>query len=377
MAYWREASTVILVAKSDSAERLSHLQFDYEVLLLKRGSALKFHSEQYVYPGGVVSTEDFDPKWAELFTKISQCSIEDVSVALSNESKFPPILREDPESTIPRNIALRITAIRETFEEAGVALVVSKPRCPSQHNTHQGFSMERTQLEAWRKKVIADPGMFIKMCEHFDVLPDVWSLVEWVNWLTPVMKPVNKPPKKPMRFDTMFFLCCTEHKPNVFIDGVENTDCQWFTPESLIWKRSQGEIVCGDPQAIESLRMYNYLSLGDLWQFSVRRAMNFAVERFLVVIISCADGIITVHPHDDCYPQHPDIEGFHGVLSTPKTVAETRASCRYLNRIERTQESTSNRHICNLPEHKMCGHKLPADVTIVVSNIQKCLSAKL
>jgi len=37
-------------------------------------------------------------------------------------------------------------------------------------------------------------------------VPDIWSLIEWSNWLTP--ENISR------RYDTIFYLCCLEGKPS-------------------------------------------------------------------------------------------------------------------------------------------------------------------
>lgn len=54
------------------------------------------------------------------------------------------------------------------------------------------------------------------LCRDLNALPDVWSLYEWSNWVTP------KP--SPKRFDTAFFVCCTEGEIDAKHDQSETTD---------------------------------------------------------------------------------------------------------------------------------------------------------
>lgn len=49
----------------------------------------------------------------------------------------------------------------------------------------------------------------------FECVPDVWSLSEWSNWLTPAS--LSK------RFDTMFYLCFLDNEPTVLHDEKEMT----------------------------------------------------------------------------------------------------------------------------------------------------------
>ena len=55
-------------------------------------------------------------------------------------------------------------------------------------------------------------------------MPDIWSLVEWSNWLTPKH---NR-----RRYDTVFYLCCSEERPDALADLAETTSAEVST-ESL------------------------------------------------------------------------------------------------------------------------------------------------
>lgn len=37
----------------------------------------------------------------------------------------------------------------------------------------------------WQKLVHNDASKFLKLCEHLNVIPDIGSLYEWSNWITP------------------------------------------------------------------------------------------------------------------------------------------------------------------------------------------------
>lgn len=47
----------------------------------------------------------------------------------------------------------------------------------------------------------------MNLCKQFEVYPDVWSLKEWANWITP--------PIFNQRFNTLFFLASFLEKPAV------------------------------------------------------------------------------------------------------------------------------------------------------------------
>lgn len=49
----------------------------------------------------------------------------------------------------------------------------------------------------------------------FECVPDVWSLGEWCNWLTPA--------SLPRRYDTLFYICFLDKEPTVLHDEKEMT----------------------------------------------------------------------------------------------------------------------------------------------------------
>ena len=70
-------------------------------------------------------------------------------------------------------------------------------------------------------------GAFLDLCNELRVVPNIWGLYEWCNWLTPVMQKVEGgPPPRPRRFDTMFYVCCLTEMPDARADKRETTVAQ-------------------------------------------------------------------------------------------------------------------------------------------------------
>ena len=90
--------------------------------MLKRSSRSKFMPNAYVFPGGVLAESDSSVGWLDLF--LSQGYSEDDLEALVLTDVDRPFLMTKAEVTecVARDLALRLTAIRETFEESGVLL---------------------------------------------------------------------------------------------------------------------------------------------------------------------------------------------------------------------------------------------------------------
>ena len=67
-------------------------------------------------------------------------------------------------------------------------------------------------------------------CRELQCVPDIWSLVEWSDWLTP--RNMHR------RYDTVFYLCFLETRPHIAEDGKEVVDakvkvqCEWVDHRS-------------------------------------------------------------------------------------------------------------------------------------------------
>ena len=82
-----------------------------------------------------------------------------------------------------RELSLRITAIRETFEEVGILFCKDSKSLAS--NDGFGSFKEDFDRKHWQAAVHKDPTQFIMLCKELNVIPDLWSLQEWSTWLTP------------------------------------------------------------------------------------------------------------------------------------------------------------------------------------------------
>lgn len=96
--------------------------------MVKRSAGSSFMASAFVFPGGAVELSDFDPKWYELYERqgVSSGELED-SLSGQIVGSRPPIITNSitlrkatpGQRILNPDIAYRISAIRETFEEAG------------------------------------------------------------------------------------------------------------------------------------------------------------------------------------------------------------------------------------------------------------------
>lgn len=193
LQFWKEAATSLLFKRSSDS---------WKILMVERSGKSSFMPGMRVFPGGIAAKVDFLPQWLEILNTASPGNNTadnefGIFVNQSNDDRpqmiRKPIIREDLQPSISANVGFRICAIRETFEESGILLYRPFP----------GSQCELTAdtLRDWRKKVNQDENEFFNMCERLNVVPDIWSMYEWSNWLTPL----HLGSRKRLRYDTMFY----------------------------------------------------------------------------------------------------------------------------------------------------------------------------
>ena len=180
------ASTVLLLR--DGADGL-------EVFMVRRATKMDFAAGALVFPGGKVDPPDRSPM------------LRDRCGAVAEFDDF--------------QLALRIAAVRETFEECGVLLARSR-------GEREIVPVERVRaLEAkYRDALMRDEiGIdAIVEAENLDLACDL--LVYYAHWITPVVRP--------KRFDTHFFLAPAPNGQAALHDGSESLDSLWTRPQTAI-----------------------------------------------------------------------------------------------------------------------------------------------
>lgn len=94
----------------------------------------------YVFPGGAVDPADANLKWREHFAAFGLDS-DKLASLVSRTASRPQIFRSR-ENELLREISLRITAIRETFEECGI-LICRREDAPSGWAEHMSGGKPR------------------------------------------------------------------------------------------------------------------------------------------------------------------------------------------------------------------------------------------
>ena len=82
----------------------------------------------------------------------------DFTTLVNIQGPRPPVLKKST-TDIPSEVAFRICAIRETFEESGILLLKN---LSSKHQSRLSFD----EVQIWREKVYADASNFLNMCRY-------------------------------------------------------------------------------------------------------------------------------------------------------------------------------------------------------------------
>jgi 8-oxo-dGTP pyrophosphatase MutT (NUDIX family) len=176
------ASTVLLVR--DRTDGL-------EVLMVVRHDEVDFAAGAAVFPGGKLDAGDRDP-------------------ALKDRVRTADGLDE-------LQVALRIGAIREIFEECG--MLMAYPRGSDQFVDAARLG---NLLDAYRTPLEAGDLTMGEFAVKEDLEFSCDDLVNFAHWITPAVR------KK--RFDTYFFVAATPENQIAVHDGREAVDSVWITP---------------------------------------------------------------------------------------------------------------------------------------------------
>lgn len=195
--------------------------------MVERSGTGRVMPGNWVFPGGNADPSDADFKWIPLFKDVQKIDILNGQF-FEDGAKIPEIYAtaDNSEQIIPKEITLRITAVRELFEEAGILLCKPRTVDPVKHiqdgMLHYEFPEleNKEKLQEWQKRVRKDSTSFLQLCKLLDCVPDINALYDWSNWLTPTtFKPKS-------RFDTMYYMVILPRMPRVVIDGNEAVKAQ-------------------------------------------------------------------------------------------------------------------------------------------------------
>lgn len=173
-------------------------QPSFEVLMVKRHHQIDFAAGALVFPGGKTHAGDADPLWE------------------------PRTLGWG--GALPHKRPLRIAAIREAYEEAGVLLARHADGAPFRGDP---------RAAAAREDIGKDRRPFLDLIEELDLYLDLEALTVFARWITPAFSP--------RRFDTWFYVANAPEDQLALCDGQETVDAEWIAPTQALDLAARGE----------------------------------------------------------------------------------------------------------------------------------------
>jgi 8-oxo-dGTP pyrophosphatase MutT (NUDIX family) len=170
----------------------------FEVLMVKRHHQIDFAAGAIVFPGGKTHAGDHDPKWE--FRTMGW------------------------GEALPHKRPLRVAAIREAYEEAGILL--------ARHQDGSPFRGD-DRAAAARDDIGHDRRPFLDLIEELDLYLDFEALTVFARWITPEFSP--------RRFDTWFYVAHAPADQLAACDGSETVDAEWIQPAEALRLGETGE----------------------------------------------------------------------------------------------------------------------------------------
>jgi 8-oxo-dGTP pyrophosphatase MutT (NUDIX family) len=223
----RLAATILLLRDGEQG---------MEVFMVVRHQQIDFASGALVFPGGKLAPGDTEARTH------ARCS--------------------GVEGLNKDEIALRVGAIREAFEESGILL--ARPA--------KGGSIGVERLAAlgarYRRGLDRGEIAIADMLETEDLVLDCGGLVPFAHWVTPTFMP--------KRFDTYFFLAVAPTDQVGVHDGHETVDSAWLTPPTIVLDELAGR------RTLVPATMLNVKKLG--FSVSVKDALAAAKAKPIVTV---------------------------------------------------------------------------------------------
>ena len=179
-----------------------------EVFMIVRHQNSDVHAGALVFPGGRVDDEDYE--------------------LAADAAVFPPLAGVDADMA-----ALRVAAVRETFEECGVLLARARGDSGASGDAALVSAARLREIEAThRAAMMRKERTFgaILAAENLVIASD--AMVYFANWITPE--------RSAKRFDTHFFLAAAPSDQIALHDGHEAVDSVWIAPATALERAKAG-----------------------------------------------------------------------------------------------------------------------------------------
>ncbi|KAH8274167.1 hypothetical protein KR044_013335, partial [Drosophila immigrans] len=333
-----------------------------QLLMLKRSDATAMVQNQCVFPGGMLDTEgDESVAWLEYFDQFGVPEVALRRLVLISDHR-PGLLAPQGNGCYDRffkrskiwarSIILRLTALRECFEEVGILLCRTREQLTQINDEKLSAQFQQNfDQEAWQRRVHDKPSEFLELCRELKVVPDLWALQEWSAWASPAILKKG--------YETAFFMAFVNTQPRLHVEPSEVKECLWRNPQELLMLYQHGELWFLPPQIYELSRLLNIKDYHKLQAFAVQRS-KLGTTLFLPVVYSCTDSMVYTLPGDDFYVPEPHL--VTEVISFPGTATDLRSRSKCIHRYEYFNQSIKIRLNLEAPNGHLPPQRLPFEL---------------
>lgn len=187
-------SATVLLLRDDEA--------GIEVFMVERHHRIDFAAGAIVFPGGSVDAADGDPALRK---------------RAEGEDRFDD-----------RELAFRMAAVREAFEESGLLLCR-----PAGQDAMLAGDRYRDIEARYRVRIESREVTLGELVEQENLTVACDALVAFAHWITPTFFP--------KRFETFFFLALAPGDQIAVHDGSETVDSFWISPAQALADREAGK----------------------------------------------------------------------------------------------------------------------------------------
>lgn len=232
----RDASTVLLIQDGRAG---------LEVFMVVRHPKIEFAAGALVFPGGAVDESDR--------------VVTPHTVVAKNAIDLPP-----------RELAWRVGAVREVYEECGVLLARERGAL-GLINAERVADINKRYDQALRHHSLDIVALAV--AENLELACDV--LLPFAHWVTPV--------SRPKRFDTRFYVAAAPVDQAARHDGYEAVHSLWGNPSAICAEANEGKWHLRFPTRMNLEK----LAISD----TVEQALKVAAKTTVVKILSKAEPV--------------------------------------------------------------------------------------
>lgn len=232
----------------------------FEVYLARRSATSAFAPDAFVFPGGTLEAQDTSGA-----TRARTIGLEPERLEKEFRAAIPADLAcDEPAIDLAAAATLSIAALRELFEEAGVALART-----AAGGALDGASADWHRVAAERIEVRNGRLSFADFLQAHDWYADARALTLFSHWITP--------PSEPRRYNTHFFFAVAPPGQSALADAFETHDGLWISPAQALERHRAGSMHLVYPTIKHLARLTSF--------DAVEAALAFAREKPVLTIV--------------------------------------------------------------------------------------------